>query len=189
MVALRKKDSAPPIPPPRSATTTLSSSPLPPNLIPEQNNIISNIKNNNSNNLNNSNSNNSTLNNRGDGANKIDIHVTVTVNPFSPGTLSDLKKQRALSRASQNSFTLSGAAACGSGNGSNNLFSLNAGSQSKDLEMVESAHHSELSASSNNNAGTFAPPASPTLVPRRFCGEPSDFIGKNDSRWQCCAIM
>ncbi|KAG0694241.1 Protein phosphatase 1 regulatory inhibitor subunit 16B [Chionoecetes opilio] len=50
----------------------------------------------------------------GEGGSKIDIHVTVTVNPFSPGTLADLKKQRALSRASQNSYTLSPASSTAS---------------------------------------------------------------------------
>ncbi|KAK8385935.1 hypothetical protein O3P69_010589 [Scylla paramamosain] len=115
----------------------------------------------------------------GEGGSKIDIHVTVTVNPFSPGTLADLKKQRALSRASQNSYTLSPASSTAS------TYSLS----TSDYESRPHPHGSEFSASSVRvDTVSYRPPASPSVAPRKFCGNPTEVIGGVDAH-SCCCLM
>ena len=115
----------------------------------------------------------------GEGGSKIDIHVTVTVNPFSPGTLADLKKQRALSRASQNSYTLSPASSTAS------TYSLS----KSDYEPRPHPHGSEFSASSVRvDTVSYRPPASPSVAPRKFCGNPLEVIGGVDAH-SCCCLM
>lgn len=115
----------------------------------------------------------------GEGGSKIDIHVTVTVNPFSPGTLADLKKQRALSRASQSSYTLSPP-------------SSNASTYSLSTSDYDSRPHprgSEFSASSVRvDTVSYRPPASPSVAPRKFRGNPSEVIGGVDAH-SCCCLM
>ncbi|XP_076036396.1 protein phosphatase 1 regulatory subunit 16A-like [Oratosquilla oratoria] len=105
-----------------------------------------------------------------EGASKIDIHVTVTVNPYTPGTLADLKKQRAMSRASQSSYTLAPA------------------SSTYSLAPSECERGTELSASSVRvdtiNFGT----SSPSRLPRRFRGDPAEIIGGVDTH-SCCILM
>lgn len=114
----------------------------------------------------------------GEGGSKIDIHVTVTVNPFAAGTLADLKKQRALSRATQNSYTLSGASS---------TYSLTNNPEFEGKSPIRSP--GEFSASSVRvDTIAYHPPPSPSLSPRRFCGEPADLIGNVDGQ-SCCIIM
>ena len=104
-----------------------------------------------------------------DSPSKIDIHVTVTVNPFSPGTLSDLKKQRALSRASQSSYTL---------NGSSNVISV----QTPEIEPEEQASDNSLAVK------PYPVPPSPSAPPKRYAGEPADLVEKTTG-WLCCCVM
>ncbi|CAL4078747.1 unnamed protein product, partial [Meganyctiphanes norvegica] len=114
------------------------------------------------------------------GGSKIDIHVTVTVNPFSPGTLSDLKKQRALSRASQSSYTLAPASS---------TYSLSSPPPEYESHMQHSKNSPEFNASSIRvDSVSYRPPPSPTLTPRKFCGDPNEIIGGVDSR-SCCSLM
>ncbi|XP_050725807.1 protein phosphatase 1 regulatory subunit 16A-like isoform X2 [Eriocheir sinensis] len=115
----------------------------------------------------------------GEGGSKIDIHVTVTVNPFSPGTLADLKKQRALSRASQSSYTLSPPSSTAS------TYSLS----TSDYDSRPHPRGSEFSASSVRvDTVSYRPPASPSATPRKFCGNPSEVIGGVDAH-SCCSLM
>ncbi|KAK3884087.1 hypothetical protein Pcinc_011623 [Petrolisthes cinctipes] len=144
----------PPIPPPRSTSTTRQE-------------IISAGKSTSGQNGNG----NGMVTHSGEGGSKIDIHVTVTVNPFSPGTLADLKKQRAMSRASQSSYTLAPA------------------SSTYSLSTPEYDHGSEFTASSVRvDTVSYRPPPSPTLSPRKYCGDPNEVIGGVDAR-SCCCLM
>ncbi|XP_069943582.1 protein phosphatase 1 regulatory subunit 16A isoform X2 [Cherax quadricarinatus] len=112
----------------------------------------------------------------GEGGSKIDIHVTVTVNPFSPGTLADLKKQRAMSRASQSSYTLASAGS---------TYSLTA----PEYDPRTHGRNPEFTASSVRvDTVSYRPPASPSLTPRKFCGDPTEVIGGVDAQ-SCCSMM
>lgn len=116
------------------------------------------------------------------GGSKIDIHVTVTVNPFSPGTLSDLKKQRALSRASQSSYTLQPASS---------TYSLSSPPPEYESHIQQHSNSSpEFNASSIRvDSVTYRPPSSPTLTPRKFCGDPNEIIGGPAESRSCCSLM
>ncbi|KAB7496067.1 hypothetical protein Anas_00698 [Armadillidium nasatum] len=118
---------------------------------------------------------------RDGGGSKIDIHVTVTLNPFAPGTLADLKKQRALSRGAQNSFTLSSGSS---------VFSLNACQDLTEANSTVSTPSLTETQPSNCNLSVPFPnnQPSPTVTPKRFCGQPSDVIGKRD-KLPCCSLM
>ncbi|KAK7086874.1 hypothetical protein SK128_025372 [Halocaridina rubra] len=146
--------STPPVPPPRSTSTTKS------DLVAASNSGGSGM-----------------ITHSGEGGSKIDIHVTVTVNPFSPGTLADLKKQRAMSRASQSSYTLAPASS---------TYSLN----TSDYDSRTHGRNGEYTSSSSVrvDAVTYRPPASPSVSPRKFCGDPAEVIGGVDNQ-SCCIIM
>lgn len=144
----------PPIPPPRSSSTTRQE-------------IIAAGKNT----AGQSGNGNGMVTHSGEGGSKIDIHVTVTVNPFSPGTLADLKKQRAMSRASQSSYTLAPA------------------SSTYSLSTPEYDRGSEFTASSVRvDTVSYRPPPSPSMSPRKYCGDPTEVIGGVDAR-SCCSLM
>lgn len=148
--------SVPPIPPPRSSSTS-------------RHDVVAANANGNGNG-------NGMMTHSGEGGSKIDIHVTVTVNPFSPGTLADLKKQRALSRASQSSYTLSPAAS---------TYSLT----TPEYDPRTHGRNPEFTASSVRvDTVSYRPPASPSLTPRKFCGDPAEVIGGVDAQ-SCCSMM
>lgn len=151
--------SAPPVPPPRSSSTT-------------RQDVIAASANGANGNGNGS----GMMTHSGEGGSKIDIHVTVTVNPFSPGTLADLKKQRALSRASQSSYTLSPAAS---------TYSLT----TPEYDPRTHGRNPEFTASSVRvDTVSYRPPTSPSLTPRKFCGDPAEVIGGVDAQ-SCCCMM
>lgn len=145
--------STPPIPPPRSSSAAKS------DIVSTSNSGGSGM-----------------ITHSGEGGSKIDIHVTVTVNPFSPGTLADLKKQRAMSRASQSSYTLAPASS---------TYSLN----TSDYDPRPHGRNPEFTSSSVRvDTVAFRPPASPSLSPRKYCGDPAEVIGGVDSQSCCCTM-
>ncbi|XP_037792597.1 protein phosphatase 1 regulatory subunit 16A-like [Penaeus monodon] len=151
--------STPPVPPPRSSSTSR------PDIIATTGTVSSG-------NVNGS----GMVTHSGEGGSKIDIHVTVTVNPFSPGTLADLKKQRAMSRASQNSYTLAPASS---------TYSLS----TPEYDSRAHGRNPEFTASSVRvDTVTYRPPPSPSLTPRKFCGDPAEVIGGVDTQ-SCCSMM
>ena len=93
----------------------------------------------------------------------IDIHVTVTVKPCAPGTLADLKQQRSLNRGGPASDSLS----------------LNGGEDNKGYETLSGASES---------TPQYRAPVSPTLTPRRYHGQPSEYPSPAESR-SCCVIL
>lgn len=151
--------STPPVPPPRSSSTSR------PDIIATTGTVSGG-------NVNGS----GMVTHSGEGGSKIDIHVTVTVNPFSPGTLADLKKQRAMSRASQNSYTLAPASS---------TYSLS----TPEYDSRSHGRNPEFTASSVRvDTVTYRPPPSPSLTPRKFCGDPAEVIGGVDTQ-SCCSMM
>ncbi|XP_045615272.1 protein phosphatase 1 regulatory subunit 16A [Procambarus clarkii] len=155
---LEGHQSSPPIPPPRSSSTTRQ------DIIETNANGANGI------------GGGGMVTHSGEGGSKIDIHVTVTVNPFSPGTLADLKKQRAMSRASQSSYTLASAGS---------TYSLTA----PEYDPRTHGRNPEFTASSVRvDTVSYRPPASPSLTPRKFCGDPTEVIGGVDAQ-SCCSMM
>ncbi|KAF2368451.1 Ankyrin repeat-containing domain [Trinorchestia longiramus] len=138
------------------------------------------------------------------GSNAIDIHVTVTVKPLAPGTLADLKQQRALNRGSHTSPSSDGGSIASStlGRAGGDAVGMKAVSRSSQGYSIgeDNLAYENNSVSGDrgqpvppersvpSNSVTYKAPVSPTL-PRKYRGEPSsDYSTPTDSN-RCCILL
>lgn len=140
--------------------------------------------------------------------NAIDIHVTVTVKPLAPGTLADLKQQRALNRTSHTSPAIDSGSISSStlGRSGGTMVDVNTNRQ----EPLNIAGEDNLAFEKNSIGGdggsaalapervsrvvssdtvAYRAPESP-LPPRKYHGEPSvDYTSAPSDSRSCCVIL